>query len=437
MKKIDFPEMDFFVQGIDEVTIPKMVRIREKYEDDKIDDVKAHLINELDSLEIDRQSLRGKKIALTVGSRGIPSLPVLVRTMCDKLKEWGAEPFIIPAMGSHGGGTVEGNVQILTDYGITEDAMGVPIKASMDVVQVGAINDGAHTPIYCDKNAAEADGIVLFNKVKPHTDFKGYVESGMCKMIAIGIAKHFGCSWFHRQGFDTFGERIPMVAAEFLKNMNVIMGVGVVQNAFDEISEIKAYPKDKIIEGDHELLQIAKRRLPRMKFDNIDVLIIDQIGKNISGEGADPNVTGRGCMPGFEDDFHCKKMFVRKLTPPSHGNACGLCYADVTTRQCLLSVDWESTWINFSTNMMLSAGKIPVYQNTDYEALRLAIRTCTKLSDYSQARIARIRDTLSLSEVEVSEALLPDVIGRDDVEILSEPYELEFDDDGNMKDFEY
>ena len=174
MKKIDFPEMDFFVQGIDEVTIPKMVRIREKYEDDKIDDVKAHLINELDSLEIDRQSLRGKKIALTVGSRGIPSLPVLVRTMCDKLKEWGAEPFIIPAMGSHGGGTVEGNVQILTDYGITEDAMGVPIKASMDVVQVGAINDGAHTPIYCDKNAAEADGIVLFNKVKPHTDFKGY-----------------------------------------------------------------------------------------------------------------------------------------------------------------------------------------------------------------------------------------------------------------------
>ena len=437
MKKIDFPEMDFFVQGIDEVTIPKMVRIREKYEDDKIDDVKAYLINELDSLEIDRQSLRGKKIALTVGSRGIPSLPVLVRTMCDKLKEWGAEPFIIPAMGSHGGGTVEGNVQILTDYGITEDAMGVPIKASMDVVQVGAINDGAHTPIYCDKNAAEADGIVLFNKVKPHTDFKGYVESGMCKMIAIGIAKHFGCSWFHRQGFDTFGERIPMVAAEFLKNMNVIMGVGVVQNAFDEISEIKAYPKDKIIEGDHELLQIAKRRLPRMKFDNIDVLIIDQIGKNISGEGADPNVTGRGCMPGFEDDFHCKKMFVRKLTPPSHGNACGLCYADVTTRQCLQSVDWESTWINFSTNMMLSAGKIPVYQNTDYEALRLAIRTCTKLSDYSQARIARIRDTLSLSEVEVSEALLPDVIGRDDVEILSEPYELEFDDDGNMKDFEY
>lgn len=435
MRKIDFPEMNFFVQGIDEVTIPKMVRIREKYEDDKIEDIKAHLHNELDGLEIDREKLKGKTIAVTVGSRGIPSLPLIIKTICDRLKQWGAEPFIIPAMGSHGGGTVEGNLQILADYGITEEAMEVPIKASMDVIKIGEINDDAHTPVYCDKYAAEADGIVLFNKVKPHTDFKGYVESGICKMIAIGIAKHFGCSWFHRQGFDTFAERIPMVSEVFLKNMNVIMGVGVVQNAYDEISEIKAFTKNRIIEGDHELLQIAKRRLPKMKFDNIDVLIIDYIGKNISGEGADPNVTGRGSMPGFEDDFHCKKMFVRSLTPQSHGNACGLCYADVTTRKCLQSVDWESTWINFSTNMMLSAGKIPVYQNTDYEALRLAIRTCTKLTDYSKARIARIKDTLSLSEIEVSEALLEDVKDRSDVEILSEPYELEFDSEGSLKDF--
>lgn len=436
MKKIDFPDMNFFVQGIEDVTIPKMVRIKEKYEDDKIEDIKAHLSQELDALEIDKEALKGKSIAITVGSRGIPSLPLMIRTICDKLKDWGAEPFIIPAMGSHGGGTVEGNVQILKDYGITEESMNVPIKASMEVVQIGTINDGANTPVYCDKYAAEADGIVLFNKVKPHTDFKGYVESGICKMMAIGIAKHFGCSWFHRQGFDTFAERIPMVAEEFLKNMNVIMGIGVVQNAYDEISEIKAFPKDKIIEGDHELLQIAKRRLPRMKFDNIDVLIIDKIGKNISGEGCDPNVTGRGCMPGFEDDFHCKKMFVRGLIEPSHGNACGLCYADVTTKACLNSVDWESTWINFSTNTMLSAGKIPVYQNTDYEALRLAIRTCAKLNDYSKARIARIRDTLSLSEIEISEALIPDVINRDDVEIVSEPYELEFDENGTLKDFE-
>ena len=419
MRFIDFPEMNFVIQGLDMVEIPPMYKMTQVYDSNKIDDPAAYIKKMMNDYQgIDKEALRGKRIAVTVGSRGIPFLPEMVKTILDTLKDWGAKPFIVPAMGSHGGGTVEGNLQILTDYGITEEAMEVPIKASMDVVKIGEINDDAHTPVYCDKYAAEADGIVLFNKVKPHTDFKGYVESGICKMIAIGIAKHFGCSLFHRQGFDTFAERIPMVSEVFLKNMNVIMGVGVVQNAYDEISEIKAFTKDKIIEGDHELLQIAKRRLPKMKFDNIDVLIIDYIGKNISGEGADPNVTGRGSMPGFEDDFHCKKMFVRSLTPQSHGNACGLCYADVTTRKCLQSVDWESTWINFSTNMMLSAGKIPVYQNTDYEALRLAIRTCTKLTDYSKARIARIKDTLSLSEIEVSEALLEDVKDRSDVEIL-------------------
>ncbi len=423
---------------LQDTKIPKMFHARQTFPREIIrpEEIPAAVHREMEKEDIGSRIRPGMSIAVTAGSRGIRNVDIITKAVVDEVKARGAQPFIVPAMGSHGGGTVEGNVQILKDYGITEESMNVPIKASMEVVQIGTINDGANTPVYCDKYAAEADGIVLFNKVKPHTDFKGYVESGICKMMAIGIAKHFGCSWFHRQGFDTFAERIPMVAEEFLKNVNVIMGIGVVQNAYDEISEIKAFPKDRIIEGDHELLQIAKRRLPRMKFDNIDVLIIDKIGKNISGEGCDPNVTGRGCMPGFEDDFHCKKMFVRGLTEPSHGNACGLCYADVTTKACLNSVDWESTWINFSTNTMLSAGKIPVYQNTDYEALRLAIRTCAKLNDYSKARIARIRDTLSLSEIEISEALIPDVINRDDVEIVSEPYELEFDENGTLKDFE-
>ena len=435
MQFIDFPEINFPVQGIEDVPMPKMVRIREKYEEDKIEDVKAHLIDELDKIEIDKAALKGKSIAITVGSRGIPDLPLMIKTLCDKLKEWGAEPFIIPAMGSHGGGTLEGNLEVINGYGITEDAIGVPIKATMDVVLVGQIDDAVKTPVYCDKYAAEADGIIIFNKVKPHTDFKGYVESGLCKMITIGIAKHKGCSWFHMQGFDTFGERIPLVAKEFLSKMNVVMGIGVVQNAFDEISEIMAFPKDKIIEGDHMMLEIAKRRLPRMKFDNIDVLIVDRIGKNISGEGADPNVTGRGFMPGFEDDFHCKKLFIRGLTEQSHHNACGLGLADITTRRCLNSVDWASTWVNLSTNTMIDGGKIPVYQNNDFEALRLAIRTCTK-TDFSKARVARIRDTLTLTEIEISESLIDDVKDRDDVEILTEPYELKFDEDGYLEDLD-
>ena len=435
MKFIEFPEIHIPVQEMERVRIPEMVQIREKYESDCISDLQGHLRRKMQEAIPDPSFLKGKSIAITVGSRGIPDLPVLVRTMCSTLKEWCADPFVIPAMGSHGHGTAEGNLEVLTSYGVTEEAIGAPIRASMDVVQVGTLNDAAHTPIYCDRYAAEADGILLFNKVKPHTDFKGEHESGLCKMIAIGIAKHKGCSWFHMQGFDTFAERIPMVAREFLSKMNVIMGIGVVQNAYDAISEVEAYPKDQIMEGDHALLEIARRRLPHMKFDNIDVLIIDRIGKNISGAGADPNVTGRGFMPGFEDDFHCKKLFIRGLTPQSHRNACGLGLADITTRRCLNDVDWESTWINLTTNLMLSGGRIPMYMNNDYEALRLAIRTCPR-TDFSVPRIARIRDTLSLVELEISTTLLPDIQGRDDVEVLGEPYPIHFDEDGFMEDFQ-
>lgn len=433
MKMIEFPELHFPIQGIEDVTIPRMVRIKECYNDEKTEDVQKTLINAMEQVPIDHASLAGKRIAITVGSRGIPQLPQMVRTICDTLKKWGAQPFIIPAMGSHGGGCVEGNLEVINGYGITEEAMGVPILATMDVVQIGELDDAAHTPVYCDKYAAEADGILLFNKVKPHTDFRGYNESGLCKMMAIGIAKHKGCSWFHRQGFETFAERIPMVAKEFLEKMNVIMGIGVVQNAYDEICAIRAYERERVAEGDHELLMIAKDRFPRMKFDNIDLLIIDKIGKNISGEGADPNVTGRGFMPYFEDDFHCRKMFIRGLTEQSHHNACGLGLADITTRRCLNEVDWEGTWINLTTNLMIHGGKIPMYQNNDRDAIRVALRTCSGL-DYTKARIARIKDTNSLYEIEISEPLLADVRDRDDVTVLSEPYELFFDEEGFLKD---
>ncbi len=435
MKFIDFPEISFTVQGIEDVPMPKMVRVKQLFATDKIEDIRGHLEKQLDNLDIDKEGLKDKRIAITVGSRGVPDNALMVRTMCDKLKEWGAKPFIVPTMGSHGGGTVEGNLEIINGYGITEEAMGVPILASMDVVQIGVMDDAVKTPIYCDKYAAEADGIVVYNKVKPHTDFKGEHESGLLKMIAIGLAKHVGCSWFHKQGFDTFAERIPMVAKEFLEKMPVVFGVGVVQNAYDDISEIMAFPKDKIVEGDHELLEIARKRLPRFKFDNIDVLIVDRIGKNISGEGADPNVTGRGFMPYFKDDFHTKKLFIRGLTEQSHHNACGLGLADITTRRCLNTCDWEATWINLSTNTMIDGAKIPMYQNNDFEALRLAIRTCTK-TDYTKARVARIRDTLSLTEFEVSESIIPDIKDRDDVQILTEPYEIKFHEDGYMDDFE-
>ena len=283
--------------------------------------------------------------------------------------------------------------------------------------------------------AAEADGIVIYNKVKPHTDFKGEHESGLLKMMAIGLAKHIGCSELHRRGFDTFAENIPKAAKIFLERMPVLFGVGVVQNAYDEISEIRVYPKEGIMAGDRELLRIAKERFPRFRFDNIDVLVVDRIGKDISGEGADPNVTGRGFMPYFKDDFHTRRLFVRGLSEQSHHNACGLGLADITTRRCLNSVDWESTWVNLTTNMMIDGAKIPLYQNSDQDALRVALRTCPRI-DYGQARIVRIRDTLSLNEFEVSEGMIPELLETEGVEIIGGPYAWQFDGEGYLKDFE-
>ena len=433
MKFIDFPEIHFPIQGIEEVELPRMVHVRQRFDDDYISDIEGHLKKEL-KRNIDYINLKGKRIAITVGSRGIPDNALIVKTICSELKRCGANPFIIPAMGSHGGGTVEGNLEILEGYGITEKDMGVPILAGMEVTKIGEIDDGAGTPVYCDRYAAEADGIVLYNKVKPHTDFKGEHESGLLKMIAIGIAKHKGCSLFHKQGFDTFSERIPLAAKVFLEKMPVLFGVGVVQNAYDRISEIMVFQKDQIVEGDRKLLKIAKARFPRFLFEYADVLIIDRIGKDISGEGADPNVTGRGFMPYFKDDFHTRRLVIRGLSEQSHHNACGLGLADITTRRCLNSVDWESTWVNLTTNTMIDGGKIPMYQNNDYEAIRVAIRTCTRI-DYKKARVVRIKDTLSLDEFEISESMLDMISDNEKIEIIGEPYQWNFDNEGYLQDF--
>lgn len=433
MKMMSFPSMSIPIQGIDDVILPRMVRVRQTFSRDRIEDVASHLRAELARGDYARL-VRGGRIAVAVGSRGIPDNALIVRTLCDQLREWGAHPFVVPAMGSHGGGTVEGNLEILAGYGITEEAIGVPIRASMEVVQIGELDDGDATPIYCDRLAAEADGIVVYNKVKPHTDFKGPHESGLLKMMAIGLAKHKGCSSLHQRGFDTFADTIPEAAQLFLDRLPVVFGVGVVQNAYDQISELRVYPCEKIVEGDAELLRIAREQFPRFKFDDVDVLVIDRIGKDISGEGADPNVTGRGFMPYFKDDFHARKLFIRGLSELSHHNACGLGLADITTRRCLNEVDWESTWVNLTTNLMIDGGKIPFYQDSDYDALRVALRTCPRI-DYARARVVRIHDTLSLNEFEVSEALARELQNVEGVELLGDPYELRFDAEGNLADF--
>ena len=429
MKFIEFPKLDLTIKGTENIRIPEMLRIKQSYDNDCIIDIPAHIRAQMNKGLSNHEDFRGKKLCITVGSRGIPDIDVIIKTIVDTLKEWGADPFIIPAMGSHGGANADGQRKILAGYNITEESIGVPIKSSMDVVQIGELPDG--TPVYCDKYAAESDGIVVFNKVKPHTDFRGRHESGLAKMMAIGLANHVGATQFHMRGFSTFAERIPQICEVFIDKLPVEFGVGVVQNAYDAISHIEVMKKDLILERDAELQKIAKASIANFKLNDIDVLIIDEIGKNISGCGADPNVTGRSNSSGFEGILKLKKVFIRGLSKETHNVGSGIAHADVTTRRCLNSIDFESTWTNTITATILGGGRIPIYQETDRDALILAIRTCNN-ADFRRPRVVRIKNTRSMEYIEVSEAFLDECNAHPDIEILSPPHELEFDSQGFM-----
>ena len=431
MQFINFPKIDIKVEGLDLIRLPRMMKIKQKYDAGKIDDIPGWIRSRMESNLRNHSQYKGKRICITAGSRGIPDLDVIIRTVVAKLKEWGAEPFVIPAMGSHGGGTAEGQRELIAGYNITEESVGAPIFSSMEVVEIGALADG--TPVYCDKYAFESDGIVALNKVKPHTDFRGKHESGVAKMLAIGLAKHKGASLFHMKGFASFPDRIPQVCQVFLEKAPLAFGVGIVQNAYDEISEIEVMEKELILEKDAELLEIAKSKIARFKFPSIDVLIIDEIGKNISGNGHDSNITGRGNSPGFEDVLKLQKLFIRGLNQETHHNGCGLAMADITTRRCLNSVDFESTWVNMVTSTRLNGAVNPMYVETDHEALMIAIRTCTGVDfSFDKVKVVRIKDTLHMQEIEVSESYYDEIVNNPEIEILSEPYDLKFDDDGFM-----
>lgn len=426
---IDFPESHVTVQGLDEVSIPDMVTIHQSFDKQKIDDVCGTLRSELEKLP-NHDSYQGKSIAISVGSRDIPELDGMVKTMCDVLKEWGAKPFIVPAMGSHANAVAEGQTEMIAGYGVTEEAMGVPIKSSMEVVQYGEFKG---CPLYCDKNAMEADGIVIFNKVKPHTDFRGPHESGLAKMITIGIAKHKGCAAFHSFGFARFGELIPPAAKIFIDKAPVAFGVGVVQNAYDDICRIEACTPEDMMDCDARLLVEAKDRMAKFKFDDIDLLIIDEIGKNISGNGHDPNVTGRNITHSFHDVLNLKKMYVRGLTEEAHHNGNGLSSCDIALRRVLKDVDWDTTWTNGFTTGILTSGMIPPYVETDKQAVYICLDSIYRL-DYTKARIVRIKNTLDLDTIQVSEPLWEDIKNIDGIDFVSGPEPMTFDADGNLPD---
>lgn len=406
--------------------LPRMARARQSFERRKLDDVPAAVTAELARPEIAAKIEPGARIAVGIGSRGVNNLQAAVRATVKALRERGARPFVFPAMGSHGGGTAEGQRRILAGYGITENEVGAPVEASMDTVVVAQMDDG--TPLHMDRLANEADGVALVNRIKPHTSFRGPIESGICKMIIIGMGKINGASAFHG-GYEMtdFGKVLPPAAQAVIDNSRFLFGLGLVEDAFDDTAHVEAILGETLVSRETELQTLAKSLMARIYIEDIDVLIIDEIGKEISGAGADPNVigsTGRA-QEGFELP-RVKKIVMLDLTDATKGNAAGIGSADVITSRLYRRIDFGVTYANIVTSTYLSGGAIPIPMRTEGEAVRLAVKTLIGIEP-KDARIVRIRNTLALGDIGVSEALFDEVRAHDRMELAGEPAEIALD----------
>ena len=412
------------------IVIPRMVKVEQKFDDSKVEDVARTLQLELNKVEIAATVQPGMRIAIGVGSRGLRHIDLLVRELVAFLTERGAKPFIIPAMGSHGGATAEGQAEILASLGVTEAAVGCPVRSSMEVVEIGRIANGL--PVYADKIAVEeADGIVYIARVKPHTAFRNQSESGLLKMLTIGLGKHRGAATCHSYGYRNMGSHILQMADVAIQKLPILFAVASVENAYDEIMHLSAVPVEKLKAEDQRLLPIAKENIPRILLPKMDVLIIDQVGKEISGEGMDPNVTGRYSSPYVASDNYATQIGVLDLTEKSHGNATGMGPADYITRRMYDKIDFDVTYANCITAVLPACAKTPFVMKSDYDVFRAAIRTC-EVPDQKQVKLVRISDTLHLDSIMISESMIEEARQHPQLEIVSEPFALQFDAQGNL-----
>ncbi len=423
--------IDVEIAGGLNIPMPRMVYVRQKFEATRLGDIEGAVRAQFQRPEIQSTVKAGQDIAVGCGSRGVANIALIARATVRELIALGAKPFIFPCMGSHGAATAEGQRKVLESYGITESYTGVPIKASMDTTVVGQLADG--TPVHMDKHASEAHGIVVINRIKPHTGFRGPTESGLTKMLAIGIGKITGAAIYHSHGMDRFPELLPAIRQVNISKRPVLFGVGVVENAYDETAHIELVLAEQLATREPELQAMAKTMMPQLPFDNIDVLVIDEMGKNISGAGFDPNITGRNRrVIKWDPKPLVRKIVVLGLTPQSGGNATGMGGADIITLRLYKDFDVASTYANIITSMNLDGAAIPMIMNTDRDAIQLAVKTLVRTKP-QDARIVRIKNTLHISEIQVSEPLLAEVRAQPErLSILTNPQPFIFDGEGRL-----
>lgn len=413
----------------DSTVLPKMVTVRQLLDHSHIDpaDLPELVRTELEPM---RGRIRpGMSVAITCGSRGVCNIAVITRAIVDFVKSCGGQPFVFPAMGSHGGATAEGQREILRGYGVTEETMDCPIRATMEVVQVGETEEGM--PVFVDRYAYEADGIILCGRVKAHTAFRGPYESGILKMSVIGLGKQHGAEHVHQDGFSDLGRLLPMIARMVFDKTNILGAVAVAENAFDQTCIVEGLLKEEIFEKEPDILRRSKERLGRIFFDDIDVLVVDRLGKDISGDGMDPNITGRFAVPYMESEKKVQHIAVLDLTEETHGNCNGLGLADVTTRRLVEKIDVDCTYPNVVTSTVLCTPKIPLFAHSDRACIQIALKTCNYI-DRENPRIVHIKDTMRLEEIEISQAMLEEARANEHIQILGEPHDWPFDEEGNL-----
>lgn len=416
---------------IESVVLPEMFEIEQNLSSSPIlDDVYESIQRAWASVhdQITWPSVGGR-VAVAVGSRGVRSLPIITRATVDYLRSNGFCPFIIPAMGSHGGATGEGQVKVLKSLGVTEESVGAPIEATMDVAQIGNLDSGAL--VYVDRRALEAEAVVVINRVKPHTAFRGPYESGLVKMMAIGLGKQKGAEEYHKFGFGYMANHIEQAANIILQRLQILAGVAVIEDAYDRVADVAVVPAQRILEDEPKLLEQAKVLMPQLPFDEIDVLVVDELGKDISGDGMDPNITGRFATPYAYGGPSITRICVLGLTERTHGNANGLGMADICTKRAADAVDFTQTYPNALTSTVIEPVKLPMVIPNDRLAIQAAIKT-SNVSPGRDVRLVHIQNTLSIGRIRVSLSLANKLADHHGVGAPSRISPWRFDLDGEL-----
>ena len=421
--------MDAIRSMLDNIEIPKFVRIRQIFDTTRVENIEECINSQFQEDKIANTIKSGQTIGITVGSRGLANLKEIVRCICNNVKVLGATPVILPSMGSHGGAIAEGQATFVRGLGVTEESVGAEIRAGMEVVQLGTTDEGL--PVYYDKIASKLDGVIVLGRIKAHTDLNGDIESGLHKMTAVGLGNHKGAQVCHAMGLDKAAPRVKSIARYAFNHSNIIFGIGLIENAYDETNEIVFLPTSEIADSEAALLAKSKRQLPRFLFNDIDILIVDEIGKNISGDGMDPNIIGRGIIDYKNKEIRINKIVTLDLSKESGSNAYGVGLSDITTKRVFNKLETEAMYTNAITAIAINGVRIPIAMESDKLAIQLAIRSvCSE--EPNELRIARIKDTLSLSEIDVSEGLIDELKTNKNIEIIGGPKELNFDGSGNL-----